>query len=714
MLYFLRIAFRLGPLFIAFYAVSALLLWRIDLALMAVALTVTGSLPILGMRWLAMRGRLRAAALLGGYAVLVLASLFGFILPDLYASYLILSLVGVVCVLPYVSGRALRLYLFAVMATMVLVVMTASLSSAPAPFSEALMNGLLLVSITAPGVLICLLLWQYSTRLREQLEDIQQSEQRFRSLAEASSQAVWISRPEGNPLERSADQQWLIEKSWGSLQGSPLTWLEAIHPGDRERLLADWKQALADRASYESEFRLLLPDGSSVSMLARSVPVLDVSGQVREWISACADITERKAAEDVLRFLSKAGTQLASSLDLSTTLQSVGQLAIPRLSDWCLLDLLDETGEWQLAALMHEDARAESAARALQEEQGGASAPADLFSERLEPRTLTLSGEDTPPGMDPRRVALLRALGAVSLLLAPLVARGHPSGVLTLCRAPGSPPFTWQDILLAEVLARRVAVAIDNAQLFQQSQRAIRSRDDFLAIASHELRTPLTPLQIKLHALRRRARELARSPEAATWIEQQLAVIERQTGRLARLINEMLDISQPEGGRLRMDLEPVDLAALVREVVAHGEETGEVVRSKSQVRLRLAEEVVGQWDRLRTKQVVADLLSNALKYGQDRPIDVEVRREGALARLVVRDRGIGIAPEDQERVFGRFERAVSVRHFGGFGLGLHIARQAVEAMGGTIYLESKPGEGSVFTVLLPLAGPPEAPAPAGA
>jgi len=105
------------------------------------------------------------------------------------------------------------------------------------------------------------------------------------------------------------------------------------------------------------------------------------------------------------------------------------------------------------------------------------------------------------------------------------------------------------------------------------------------------------------------------------------------------------------------------------------------------------------------KQVVANLLSNALKYGQDRPYDMEVRREGALARLVVRDWGMGIAPEDQARVFRRFGRAVSVHHFGGFGLGLHLSRQAVEAMGGTIHLESNPGEGSVFTVLLPLAGP---------
>jgi PAS domain S-box-containing protein len=711
MLYFLRIAFLLGPLFVAFYGVSALVLWRADLALMAGVLAVAGSLTLASQR-LVLKGRLHDAALCAGYTVLGLASVFGFVLPDLYASYLPLCLVGVACVLPYARGGALKLYLFAVLATMVWVVLAALLSSSPAPFPEPVMNELLLMSLTAPGVLICLLLWQYGSQLRRQLEYIQQSEQRFRSLAAASSQAVWISRPADNPLERSADQQWLIGNSRGSFQGSSLTWLTAIHPGDQKKLLAAWKRALADRAPYECEFRLLHPDGSSATMLARSVPELDASGQVREWISACSDITERKDAEAVLRFLSESGTLLASSLDLATTLQSVGQLAIPQLAEWCLVDLLDEAGEWHLAALMPEDAGAGPAAPALQEKKGGASAPAYLFSEGLKPRTVALSGEAPPPGMEPGRVVLLRALGAVSLLLAPLVARGQPSGVLTLGRASQSRPFTRQDVTLAEMLARRVAVAIDNAQLFLQSQRAIRLRDDFLAIASHELRTPLTPLQLKLHTLRRRARELCRSPETASWLEQQLAVIERQTGRLARLTNEMLDISRLEGGRPRMELEPVDLAELVREVVARGEETGEVVRSKSQVRLSLPEEVIGHWDRLRIQQVVANLLSNALKYGQDQPIDVEVRREGALARLVVRDRGMGIAPEDQERVFGPFERAVSVRHFGGFGLGLHLTRRAVEAMGGTIHLESKPGEGSVFTVLLPLAGPHEASAPA--
>lgn len=574
MLYFLRVSILLGPLFTLFYGVSALLLWRLDLALMAGVLVAAGSSTFLGWR-LALKGRLSAAALTAGYTVLLMALLFVLILPVLYAAYFVLCLVGVVCVIPHARGWSLTLYLLVAVASMVLVALVANPPSAEVPFPAGVQFGLLFASLIVPGSLICLLLWQYSTQLRRQFEHIQ--------------------------------------------------------------------------------------------------------------------------------LLSQAGSLLASSLDVGTTLQRVGQLTLPGFSDWCLLDVLDESGGWQLAALMHADSSAEAAARALLEQHGGAGAPRTSSSEELGPLSLTLSGQDTLPGMEPRRVALLRALGPGSLLQVPLVARGRLSGVLTLGRTTRRSPFTRQEAVLAEDLALRIAAAVDNARLFHQAQCAIRAREDFLSIASHELRTPLTPLLLKLHALRRHMRALPLSQEETTWNEQQLTVIERQVRRLVRLIEEMLDISRMVGGRLA--LEPLELAALVREVVAQGEVTGELVRGRSEVRLTLPEEVSGRWDRMRLTQVITHLLSNALKYGEGRPIDVEVRREGALAILAVRDRGIGIPPEDQERVFERFERAVSVRHFGGFGLGLYIVRQAVEAMGGTIRLESKPGEGSTFTVLLPLAGP---------
>jgi signal transduction histidine kinase len=155
--------------------------------------------------------------------------------------------------------------------------------------------------------------------------------------------------------------------------------------------------------------------------------------------------------------------------------------------------------------------------------------------------------------------------------------------------------------------------------------------------------------------------------------------------------------------RLRLELGEVDLTQVVREVLERFQE--EAQRMGTGVELRGAEPVVGRWDRGRLEQVVTNLVSNALKYGAGAPVEVEVRSSGSMALLEVKDHGIGIAPEDLERIFGKFERAVPVRKYGGFGVGLYIVRQLVEALGGAVEVESAPGAGTTFHVVLPLAGP---------
>jgi signal transduction histidine kinase len=175
----------------------------------------------------------------------------------------------------------------------------------------------------------------------------------------------------------------------------------------------------------------------------------------------------------------------------------------------------------------------------------------------------------------------------------------------------------------------------------------------------------------------------------------------RASQRLGLLIDDLLDVSRISSGRLSLQREEVDLAALTREVTARMSE--ELARAGNEVRLFSDGPVTGQWDRLRLEQVLVNLLSNAAKYGAGRPVQVTVDVQGPVARLAVRDQGIGVAPEEQERIFERFERSASVQHFKGLGLGLWITRRIVEAHGGCIRLESKPGEGSTFTVELPLS-----------
>jgi signal transduction histidine kinase len=209
---------------------------------------------------------------------------------------------------------------------------------------------------------------------------------------------------------------------------------------------------------------------------------------------------------------------------------------------------------------------------------------------------------------------------------------------------------------------------------------------------------PLHSLQVLVQGIIRR--HLTISPDA---LQQSLPIIERQVKRLTRLVAILLDVSRIQLGRVTLELEEVDLSAVVQDIVAQF--TEEATRADSPISVRGAAHVRGRWDRARLEQVVANLLSNAIKFGAGEPIDVLVEADHDRARLVVQDHGIGVAPERLPHIFDRFERGVSARSYGGLGLGLFLARSIVNAHGGTLNAESTVGSGSCFTVELPCAGP---------
>ncbi len=261
-----------------------------------------------------------------------------------------------------------------------------------------------------------------------------------------------------------------------------------------------------------------------------------------------------------------------------------------------------------------------------------------------------------------------------------------------------------------ELEGRRYAVAAirdvterrkleERARLWRQAQEEVRERDEFLSVASHELRTPVAAVQLQIQMLRRASRIGDPLPQPML---DRLETLERQTRRIGLLVNELLDLSRLRMGKPDLKLEEVDLAELVREAVEHFRE---IAPPGTELAFHAGAPCPGRWDRLRLEQVVTNLLVNAVKFGAGRPISVSVDIDAERARLAVEDRGIGIAEEHHERVFGRFERAVSSQQFAGLGLGLWIARQLVEAHGGTIYLRSSPGAGSTFTVELPRRAP---------
>lgn len=255
---------------------------------------------------------------------------------------------------------------------------------------------------------------------------------------------------------------------------------------------------------------------------------------------------------------------------------------------------------------------------------------------------------------------------------------------------------TAHEVRLLEMLAGFAALALANDALVRDLRQAVHAREEFLTVAAHELRTPIAALSLTL-----RDGAKAGEPGAADEVEvlrRKVARGRRQTARLATLVDVLLDVSRAPHGRIELARKRIDLAGVAAEVVERLGAAGAGLALRSQG------PVVGQWDPVRLGQVVENLVANALKFGGGKPVEVSVSRQDGEARLVVSDSGIGIAPEDQGRIFDKFARAVSVTNYGGLGLGLWIVRQNVEAHGGAVAVESRPGAGARFTVTLPLAG----------
>jgi signal transduction histidine kinase len=237
------------------------------------------------------------------------------------------------------------------------------------------------------------------------------------------------------------------------------------------------------------------------------------------------------------------------------------------------------------------------------------------------------------------------------------------------------------------------------ARAYREAREAIQVRDEFLSIASHELRTPLTTLQLRTEGLLRAAGRAEALP--VTELRPKLEATHRQVLRLAQLVSMLLDVSRISAGRLELEREPVDLGVLCRDVIDRLEQDAARAGSPITLQIEGGGAVVGKWDRVRLDQVLTNLLTNAIKYGGGKPITVRVRHApGGRAEIEVEDQGIGIDPRDQARLFGRFERLVSSRNFGGFGLGLWISRRIIEAHDGSIAVHSAPGQGACFKVSL--------------
>jgi signal transduction histidine kinase len=452
-----------------------------------------------------------------------------------------------------------------------------------------------------------------------------------------------------------------------------------------------WTLRFAATTAFVSATERALPPAALLLGLAATAVLLST---VRRETQA------RRRAEQAARrtaFLAEASKLLSSSLDYRRTLPAIAQLAAEEIADEAIVFVGGEPAP-PLWCVGHRDPAHASRLEAALRRRGVEPTEQAGIAGVLRTRTPELVARLAPKRKqvadgDPELLALAREARLRSRLTVPLLARGSAFGALVLATAAGHRRLGPEELAVAEDLARLVAAAVDNARLYRDAQEAVRERDEFLSIASHELKTPLTSLALQSESLRVAAR---RGDAEAT--ARKAEVVRRNVKRLAALVASMLDLSRIRAGRLELELEDVDLADVAREVTARFED--EAQRAGCTLVLHAPEPVVGHWDRLRIDQVLTNLLSNAVKYGPGKPVEVRVGAVERRAVLTVRDHGIGIPADDQRRIFEQFTRAVSERHYGGFGLGLWIVRSIVASLGGDVRVESAPGEGSTFTIEL--------------
>jgi signal transduction histidine kinase/DNA-binding response OmpR family regulator len=451
----------------------------------------------------------------------------------------------------------------------------------------------------------------------------------------------------------------------------------------------------------------LIKPFSARELLARVTSNMELA-RVRQEVEhergarAAAEEAERRSA-----FLARAGALLSESLDHEETLARLSRLCVQSLADTCVLDLVEGTEIRRVASACADPAKEPILERMRERHAARWDSPHPASSCLRTGRPVLIPDFDDAALQavceDEEHRALARAMGTRSVLTVPLVARGQTLGALSL--ASTTPRrYGRADLELVQEVADRAAIAIDNARLYSEAQEAVRLRDEFLQVASHELRTPLTPLSMALQVLQRWERSEESTLPAP--MGELLELATRQGTRLHRLVGDLLDVSRIQSLPLSLDLDQVELEAVVREVVRRFEP--DLARAGCRLSIRSGAPVTGCWDGSRIDQVVANLLSNAAKFGAGKPIEISLGEASGTAQLSIRDQGLGIDPAQHGRIFGRFGRAVSPEHYGGLGFGLFISRRIVEAHGGTIKVESRPGAGATFTIELPCAGPREA------
>ena len=491
-----------------------------------------------------------------------------------------------------------------------------------------------------------------------------------------------------------------------------------IHVDDRARVRA-WLGTPPGSALNYLEHRIVRPDSGEIRWMARrGERVVDEGTNGLRYIGVSYDITERKRIEQSLLFLAQASAELASLEDLQATLDKIAFLAVPIFADWCAVDLLQENGTLERVAVAHADlekhSRADNFHRRLPPDPGlqqgiwkvVRTGEAELVSEINDQLLMQLIE-------DPERRAIMQVPGFKSYIGVALSVHGRTFGAISFFSADLVRKYSMDDLATAVELGRNVAIAIENANLYQALQEADRGKDVFLATLAHELRNPLAAIMNGVSILQLSMDDPKRIAHCSR-------LMERQAHQLKRLVDDLLDVSRISTGKIRLKKEQTNLAAIVAGAVEANRAYIEAAHHALLVKLPgESTELVA--DPLRLSQVFSNLLNNAAKYTNPGG-RIEVIIESTAAELLVRikDSGIGIAPSMLKSIFTMFTQAShsAERSQGGMGIGLSLVDGMVRMHGGRVEAFSAGlGQGSEFVVHLPrnaseTAGPEEGPAPA--